>query len=129
MPLIKINILEGWSETEIKSLMDAVHRAMVSAFKVPERDRYQILTEHKKSRMIIEDTGLDIPRTEKVVVIEVISRLRPRELKEAFYALTVEAIEADCGVRPSDVMISMIANSDEDWSFGYGRGQFLTGEL
>ena len=61
MPLIRIDVIEGRTDDEIKTLMDAVHRAMVAAFNVPERDRYQILTEHKKSRMIIEDTGLDIP--------------------------------------------------------------------
>ena len=129
MPLIRIDVIEGRTDDEIKTLMDAVHRAMVAAFNVPERDRYQILTEHKKSRMIIEDTGLDIPRTDKVVVLEVISRPRSRALKETFYRLLVEALEADCGIAPSDVMVSLVANTDEDWSFGHGRGQFLTGEL
>ncbi len=129
MPLIRIDVIEGRTEEEIKALLDAVHKAMVAAFKVPERDRYQILTEHAKSRMIIEDTGLDIPRTDKVVVLEVISRPRPRELKETFYRLMVEALEAECGIKPSDVMISMVSNTDEDWSFGFGRGQFMTGEL
>lgn len=129
MPLIRIDVLEGRTDEELKQLMDAAHRAMVAAFKVPERDRYQILTEHKPSRMIIEDTGLDIPRTKDVVVMEVISRPRPREMKETFYKLMVEALEADCGIAPSDVMMSIVTNTDEDWSFGYGKGQFLTGEL
>jgi hypothetical protein len=26
-------------------------------------------------------------------------------------------------------MVSCMVNSDEDWSFGHGRAQFLTGEL
>jgi len=26
-------------------------------------------------------------------------------------------------------VVSIVENSDEDWSFGLGRGQFLTGEL
>jgi hypothetical protein len=29
----------------------------------------------------------------------------------------------------SDVVVSIVTNSDEDWSFGNGRAQFLTGEL
>jgi hypothetical protein len=29
----------------------------------------------------------------------------------------------------SDVMISFVQNADEDWSFGKGRAQFLSGEL
>jgi L-lactate permease len=34
-----------------------------------------------------------------------------------------------CGVKPSDVVVSITQNADEDWSFGYGRAQFITGEL
>ena len=45
------------------------------------------------------------------------------------HRLLVEELERSCGVAPSDVMISMVENSDEDWSFGLGRAQFLTGEL
>ena len=77
-PLIRIDVIEGRSEAEIKALLDAVHRAVVAAFKVPERDRYQILQEHRRSHMIIEDTGLDIPRTDKIVVMHVVSRPRRR---------------------------------------------------
>ena len=57
MPLMKFDVIEGRTDAEIKTLLDAAHRAMVAAFKVPERDRYQILQEHKPSRMIVEDTA------------------------------------------------------------------------
>jgi hypothetical protein len=30
---------------------------------------------------------------------------------------------------PADLIVSITENSDEDWSFGHGRAQFLTGEL
>jgi len=129
MPLIRIDMIEGRSDAEMKALLDAVHRAMVAAFKVPERDRYQIARQHPPSRMIVEDTGLGIPRGDKVVVIQVTSRPRSREMKEAFYRLLVEELEASCGIAPSDVMVSIVTVSDEDWSFGHGRAQFLTGEL
>jgi phenylpyruvate tautomerase PptA (4-oxalocrotonate tautomerase family) len=129
MPVLRIDLLEGRTDAEMRTLLDAVHRAMVSAFKVPERDRYQIVHEHKPTRMIIEDTGLGIPRTGKVVVVQVTSRPRIRQAKEAFYRLLCEELERSCGIAPSDVMVSITTNTDEDWSFGNGRGQFLTGEL
>ncbi len=65
MPLLRIDVIEGRTDAELKALLDAAHRAMLAAFNVPDRDRYQIVTEHKPSRMIIEDTGLGIPRTEQ----------------------------------------------------------------
>jgi len=129
MPLLRFDLLEGRSDAELKALLDAAHRAMLAAFQVPERDRYQIVNEHKPSRMIVEDTGLGIPRTEHVIVVQVITRPRGKEAKQRFYKLLVEELEKSCGIAPSDVMVSMVENTDEDWSFGLGRAQFLEGDL
>ena len=129
MPLLRFDLIEGRTDDEMKTLLDAAHRAMLAAFKVPERDRYQIVHEHPPSRIIVEDTGLGIPRTKNVVLLQMTSRPRKREQKEAFYRLLCEELEKSCGIVPSDVMVSIVENSDEDWSFGLGRGQFLTGEL
>ena len=129
MPLLRFDLIQGHTDEELKALLDAAHRAMLEAFQVPVRDRYQIVHEHKASRMIVEDTGLDIPRTDKVVFLQVTSRPRKREQKEAFYRLLCEELERSCSIAPSDVVVSIVENSDEDWSFGLGRGQFLTGEL
>jgi phenylpyruvate tautomerase PptA (4-oxalocrotonate tautomerase family) len=130
MPLIKFDLIEGRSEAELKALLDAAHRAMLAAFGVPERDRYQIVTQHPRSHMIIEDTGLGIERTAQLVVVQVTTRKRrTKKQKEAFYRLLCEELERAIGIPPSDVMVTMVENGDEDWSFGLGRAQFLTGEL
>lgn len=129
MPLLRFDLIEGRSKSELKTLLDAAHRAMLAAFQVPEGDRYQIVHEHKRSRFIVEDTGLSIPRTDNVVVLQVTTRPRGRAAKELFYRLLVEELERSCAIAPSDVMVSIVENTDEDWSFGYGRAQFLTGEL
>ncbi len=129
MPLIRIDIVEGRSDAEVKILLDAAHRAMVEAFDVPQRDRYQIVNEHPASRMIVEDTGLDIPRTRDVALFSVTSRPRSEASKVKFYELLCRELQEHCGIDPSDVMISIVINSDSDWSFGHGRAQFLTGEL
>ncbi|MEE4130348.1 tautomerase family protein [Pseudomonas viridiflava] len=129
MPLLKIDVIKGRSDEALATLLDTVHSAMVEAFQVPVRDRYQIVTEHSPSRMIVQDTGLGLTRTQDVVVITAISRPRSAEMKQTFYKLVAEGLEANCGISPQDLMISMVINSDEDWSFGLGRAQFLTGEL
>ena len=129
MPLLRFDLIEGRSDAELQALLDAAHRAMLAAFKVPARDRYQIVHEHSAKQLIIEDTALGIARTSKVVFLQVTTRPRPRELKEEFYRLLVGELETSCGISSSDVVVSMITNADEDWSFGHGRAQFLTGEL
>lgn len=128
MPLLRIDAYSHRTETEITQVLDGIHRAVLYAFQVPARDRYQIYQEHAASHMIAEDTGLDIPRTEKLLIISMTSRPRPEEQKRRFYEKLVEELGA-CGILPSDVMVSITTNTDADWSFGLGRAQFLTGEL
>lgn len=129
MPLLRFDLIEGRTDAELKTLLDAAHRAMLAAFKVPQRDRYQIVNEHKPSRMIVEDTGLDIPRTDKIVLVQVITRPRGKEAKQNFYRLLTQELQKSCGIAPTDVMVSLVENTDEDWSFGLGRAQFLEGDL
>ena len=129
MPLIRIDAIAGRTPEQIQKLLDAAHRAMLAAFKVPERDRYQIYNEHPLAHFIVQDTGLDIPRTNNVLVVTVISRPRTEEMKKAFYAELCRELRASCGIQPSDVMVSIVTNTDADWSFGNGRAQFLTGDL
>lgn len=129
MPLIRIDALTGRTPDQVKQLLDAAHRAMLTAFQVPERDRYQIYEEHSPEYFIVQDTGLGIQRTDKVIVVSVVSRPRSQEAKQNFYAELCREVKSSCGIEASDVMVSIVSNTDADWSFGNGRAQFLTGEL
>ena len=129
MPLIRIDAVVGRTPEQVKRLLDAAHRAMLAAFKVPERDRYQIYQEHSPEHFIVEDTGLGIPRTNQLVVVSVISRPRSQEAKQQFYAELCRELKEACEIEASDVMVSIVNNTDADWSFGNGWAQFLTGEL
>lgn len=129
MPLLNIHVVKGRTGDETTVLLQAIHDAMVDAFKVPSRDRYQVLTEHDPSHLRMEDTGLGFDRSDSRVLIHVTTRPRSREMKERFYALLVDALGSRCGMEPKDIMVSCVGNTDADWSFGFGRAQFLTGEL
>ncbi|MFC4527043.1 tautomerase family protein [Dyella halodurans] len=129
MPLIRIDVLEGRSTSELQALCDQIHLAMVEAFGVPLRDRYQLVHQHRADTIYVEDTGLGYARSTAVVVISVTSRPRPREAKVRFYRLVSDRLQRYCGVAAEDTVISITTNQDEDWSFGLGRAQFLTGEL
>lgn len=60
MPLIRFDLIEGRDNKSLRNLLDAAHRAVVKAFDVPEKDRYQIVHQHPAHELIIEDTGLDL---------------------------------------------------------------------
>lgn len=129
MPLLRFDIVEGRSDADIMALLDAAHVAMVEAFGVPTTDRYQIVQEHPRARMLLRDTGLGFTRSDAVVVLQVVSRPRRVAQKQLFYRLLSERLHAACDLAPEDLIVSIVVNGDEDWSFGRGEAQFLTGAL
>ena len=77
MPLLRIDVIEGRSEEELKKLLDAIHCAMLAAFKVlGTRLLSDCETNTLRQKMRIEDTGLGILRTERTVVVQVTARPR-----------------------------------------------------
>jgi hypothetical protein len=78
---------------------------------------------------VVWDTGLGIERSAALVVVHVVSRRRSPEMKQRLYELVAANLAARCGLDSADLVVSITDNNDDDWSFGYGRAQFLTGEL
>lgn len=129
MPLLQFDVIQGRSESEMKTLLDAAHRAVLAAFKVPARDRYQIVHENKAYQMVFEDTGLGLTRTNNLVMVRVFTSPRSDEQKQFFMAELCREWKESCGILGSDIMISFITNGKGDWSFGNGVAQYMTGEL
>ncbi|OBB64186.1 tautomerase family protein [Mycobacterium sp. 852014-50255_SCH5639931] len=129
MPLLYIDLIEGRTPSEVGALLDAVHESVVEAFGVPPRDRYQVVRNHPAHEIVAWDTGLGISRSSHQVIVNVVSRRRTRAMKEKFYELLATNLAERCGLDPADLIVSITENGDEDWSFGHGRAQFLTGEL
>ncbi|MCS5486496.1 tautomerase family protein [Curtobacterium flaccumfaciens pv. beticola] len=129
MPLVRIDLATGRTPEQVRAIADAIHTAIVSEYGIPERDRFQVITEHPAQQIIAQDAGLGFERTEGVVVIQVFTqRGRSDEAKQGLYrAVHDRLIEA--GVASEDVFIGYVENGPQDWSFGFGRAQYVTGEL
>jgi hypothetical protein len=55
-------------------------------------------------------------------------RGRSDDTKQRLYAAINSALAA-VGVAGEDVFIGYVENGPQDWSFGFGTAQYLTGEL
>ena len=129
MPLVHINLIEGRSDEQLAVIADTVYQVERDVFSAPEDDRYIIITEHKPGRMFLGSTGLGYQRSSEAIVIQITEQSRDRHQKEALYRTLAEQLHTTIGLRPEDLIISIVASTLEDWSFGLGRAQFLTGEL
>jgi phenylpyruvate tautomerase PptA (4-oxalocrotonate tautomerase family) len=129
VPLVRIEVQQGRSNEDLLRLADVVQEVMRDLFAAPPGDRYQVITEHPVGHVIAEDSGLGFRRTEDVVVLQIFSQGRSVQQKTAAYEELALRLEKECGLSPSDLIVSMVENERSDWSFGEGRAQFLTGEL
>jgi phenylpyruvate tautomerase PptA (4-oxalocrotonate tautomerase family) len=126
MPLVRIDLIKGRTGAEVAAIGESVQRALVEHMNVPERDRFQVITEHAPERFIYNNAYLGIERTDGIVFIQVtLSKGRTTEQKQAFYARTAELLAKNAGVRPEDVAISLVESTREDWSFGHGLAQYV----
>ncbi len=129
MPLVRIDVVEGRAPMELRRLADVVQEVLEEVFAAPPLDRYQVIDEHPARNLVLADTGLGFERTDDRVLVQVFQQGRSEEQKKALYARLAERLDADCGVAPTDLVVSVAANGREDWSFGLGRAQFLEGDL
>ena len=127
MPLVRIDLMEGRSTEQLAAIGSSVQRALVECLDVPARDQFQIVTEHPTGRLIYNSGYLGIERTDGIVIVQILfSSGRSVAQKQAFYARVAELIAAAATVRPEDVVITLLENTREDWSFGRGDAQYLT---
>jgi phenylpyruvate tautomerase PptA (4-oxalocrotonate tautomerase family) len=129
MPLLNFTVVAGRTPQQIRQLLDSAHAAVVEAFAVADRDRYQIVNVREPGQVVALDTGLDIERSDRLVIIEITSRQRTDAQKQRLFELLAETLQRDCSLDPNDLIVSITENHDADWSFGKGRAQFLIGEL
>ena len=128
MPLVRIDMQKGRSPEQVREIADVVQQVMEDVFAAPPGDRYQVITQHEVGEIIFGDTGLGLDRTDEVMLVQVFQQGRDTSQKEALYATLADRL-GKVGVRPEDLVVSVNANEQADWSFGMGRAQFLTGEL
>lgn len=126
MPLVRIDHSDA--RTNSAEIAGAIHDAIVGVYGIPERDRFQVVTARPATTIVAEDAGLGFDRSDPVVIQIFTQRGRSDEQKQRLYAAIADAL-GPVGVEPQDVFIGYVENGPQDWSFGFGRAQYLTGEL
>lgn len=129
MPLVRIDVNQGRTGEQLRELSRRIHDAILAEYGIPERDYFHIVTEHPQGQIVAEDAGLGFERTADVVMIQIFTQGgRAPEAKQSLYAAIAAGL-GEIGVAGEDVFIGYVENTANDWSFGFGRAQYLTGEL
>ena len=127
MPLVRIALRKGKSPEFRRAISDSIHRAMIETIKIPEQDRFQIVTEHDDAGLVYDPSYLGISRSDGVVLVQItLSAGRTVDVRKALFARVVQLLRESPGVRPEDVFVSLVEVAKENWSFGNGIAQYAT---
>jgi len=125
MPLVRISLRQGTSAKYRRAIADGVHQGMVESIAIPADDRFQVINEYAPENLIYDAQYLGVKRTDKIVIIEItMSAGRKPPQKRALYKRITELLAKKPGVRPEDVMITLVEVAWENWSFGNGVAQY-----
>jgi 4-oxalocrotonate tautomerase len=123
MPMTRIAIREGKTPEYKQTLMDEIYEAMRETVAIKDGDRFMAITEHREHEFAY-GRFLGIDRTDDLVQIQVFwAPGKTDDAKLAMYKRIVERLAAHPGVRPENVLISVLETAAENWSFRNGETQ------
>jgi hypothetical protein len=124
VPVTRICIREGKTPQYKQALMDEIYEAMRETVAIKDGDRFMAITEHDDNEFAY-GRFLGIDRSDDLVQIQVFwAPGKKVDAKLAMYRRIVERLRMNPGVRPEDVLISVVETAAENWSFGNGETQF-----
>ncbi len=125
MPLARISVPAHLPQEQVSSLADAVHQGLVETCRVPQDDRFQLISRFQAEAMILHPTYPNVTRTADACVVEIsFLQGRSEDEKRKLYRYVVDQA-ATAGFATDDIMIALMENSPVDWS--PGRGQAYAG--
>jgi 4-oxalocrotonate tautomerase len=123
MPLQRIDLLVGRTPSARRAIADAIHQSLVEAVGVPEKDRFQIITQHEPDGLLFAPEYLGVPHENPVLVQITLNTGRTVEQKQRLYRRMADLVAA-AGVSPNDLIVSLVEVTKESWSFGDGKAQY-----
>jgi 4-oxalocrotonate tautomerase len=127
MPLVRIDLRKGKDAAYRQQIGRVVYEALVSVG-VPKDDRFQVIGEQDAENFLFDPDYLGIHRSDDLVMIQITwNEGRTVEQKKALYKAIADGLAAaKLGIRPEDVLISLVEVKKENWSYGNGLAQYAS---
>jgi phenylpyruvate tautomerase PptA (4-oxalocrotonate tautomerase family) len=125
MPLVRIDLRQGKAPEYRRQIGNMVYRAMLETIDMPEHDHFHVITDHPAGGLVYDPSYLGIDRSDDIIFIQItLNAGRTLDQKKALYGRIVELLAKEPGVRPQDVLISLVECAKENWSFGNGIASY-----
>ncbi len=126
MPFVQISLGTQHSEETKTGISDAIHQALIEAFNIPKDDFFQVFRAVPSKDLQFPQSYMGVAHTEDIIYVEIIARGgRTPDQKKSLYQQIATGISANTPIKASDVIIILVENTLECWSFGNGIAQYL----
>lgn len=126
MPIVRIALRRGKPPAYRAALCDGIHRALRDTFEVPDDDRFAVVTEHDAADFHFDRGYLGVARSDDLVMVHLtVSATRGVTQKKALFAAIARNLTEAPGIRSEDVLVTVVENKREDWSFGRGLASYV----
>src|SRR3954470_16574987 len=109
MPLIEVHLSRTTFADHRKDISEAIHSAQIEALGIPTDDRFQIFAPHDSDELQFDPGYNGVDRRELIVIRVTAVCMYNDETKKAFFKSVVARMES-IGIRPEDVLISLVEN-------------------
>lgn len=124
MPLVRITLSEKYSEEECNQISQAIHSALIEDFNIPADDYFHIVERVNPSQLFFPNQYLGMKHDQRILFLQIIAAIgRSKEQKEKLYKNIVLKISESIKINPQNIIITLLENSKENWSFGNGELQ------
>ena len=117
MPIVRIEIYNGFDAGYKKKIVEGVHHALVDSFQIPDSDRNQLMVE-------LNDDSFErsANKSRSFTIIEITAfKGRSREAKRMLYRKIVENLNTSPGLEPADIVITINEPELVNWGIQGGK--------
>jgi hypothetical protein len=120
LPLVQIDLERSLAERLGRQISDGVHQALVDGLGMDPTDRFQIFRTHAPEEIVFDPGYNGVDRRQLVSIQILMVHMYDVTTKYAMFDQIAKRLE-EIGVRPEDLLISVVENGFEDWYAGKSR--------
>ena len=117
MPLIEVHLDRTTFTDHSQAIGEAIHAAQIQTLKIPADDRFQVFTPHNDGEVVYDPGYGGVDRQSLIIIRVTAVAMYDAVTKKAFFEAVVSHLER-IGIRPEDVLISLVENDFDDWYAG-----------
>ncbi|GII57653.1 putative tautomerase YolI [Planotetraspora thailandica] len=120
MPLVQIDLERSLAERLGPQISDGIHQALVDGLGMDPTDKFQIFRTHEPGEIVFDPGYNGVERRQLVSIQILMVHMYDVTTKYAMFDQIAKQLE-EIGIRPDDLLISIVENGFEDWFAGKSR--------